>query len=134
QRRNPAHARVGEGEEILPDPLDAEWVLTDDERGDALEDLADGAHAFRTPLREERPVSLADAHEAGVGREPHDELAHPADRGGGSANRLRQRCGQEVRSERCDLLLSHPRRLYRITCTQRIHLESSINLFNIYIR
>ena len=102
QGRDAAHARVGEREEILPDALDAERILADDEGPDALEDLIDGAHALLTALGQERSVGLADPDEAGVGRERDDELAHAADRGGGGADRLRQGRGQEVRVERFD--------------------------------
>ena len=100
--RDAAHARVGEGEEILPDALDTERILAHDERRDALEDLVDRAHALRTALGQERPVRLADPDEAGIGREGDDELAHPADRRGGGADRLWQGRGQEVRVERFD--------------------------------
>src|SRR5262249_43435775 len=48
---------------------------------------------------------LADPHQPGVGREPHDQLAHTADRRGGGADGLGQGDGQHVRLERGDL---HP--------------------------
>jgi hypothetical protein len=60
ERRDAPHARVGQGEEIRPDALDAGRVLSDDEGRHALEDLSDRAHGFRTALRQERSVRLAD--------------------------------------------------------------------------
>src|SRR5262249_29899890 len=77
--RDAPHARVGQGEQILPDPLDAGRILADDERCYALEDLADAAHRLRTALGQERTVRLANPDEAGICRELHDELAHAAD-------------------------------------------------------
>src|SRR5207302_4900091 len=90
--------------EILPDALDAERILADDEGPDALEDLIDGAHALLTALGQEGPVRLADPDEAGIGRERNDELAHAADRGGGGADRLREGRGRGVRVEGVDFL------------------------------
>jgi hypothetical protein len=69
QRRDAAHARVSQREQVLPDALDAERILADDQRPDALEDLVDRAHALLTTLGQERPVRLADPDEPGVGRQ-----------------------------------------------------------------
>src|SRR5882724_7000007 len=52
------------------------------------------------------PCASPTPTEPGVGREPDDQLAHPADRRGGCADRLRQGDGQDVRIERSDLHLS----------------------------
>ena len=78
QRGDAAHARVGQREQVLPDPLDVERVLADDERRDRARGCRrTGAHALRPRLGQERTVRLADAHEAGVGGELDDDLAHP---------------------------------------------------------
>ena len=63
QRRDAAHAPVREREQVLPDPLDVERVLPDDERRDGLQDRVDGAQSFGA-LEEERPVRFADPHDA----------------------------------------------------------------------
>ena len=60
-------------------------------------------------LEEERTVGLADPDQARVGRQLDDHLAHPADRVGGRADRLRQRRRQEVGVERGDLHQTMPR-------------------------
>src|SRR5262249_23915596 len=100
ERRDSPHARVGQREKVLPDPLDSERVLPDQEGRDPLENLADGSHALGTGLGQERTMRLADPHEPGVGGEPHDQLAYTADRRGGRADRLGQRGGQHIRLER----------------------------------
>src|SRR5262249_29606822 len=92
-------------EQILPDALRPERILADDQRRDPFEDLLDRAHGFGAALGQERTVGLADPDEAGVRREPDDELAHAADRRGGRAYGLRQGRGEEVRVERGDLHL-----------------------------
>ena len=113
ERGNPAHARVREREQVLPDPLGVEWILPHHERRDGGQDVLHGAQAVRALLEEERPVGLADSHVAGIRGEPDDDLAHARDPMGGRADGLGQGRGQEVRLERGDLHRATPSRTGR---------------------
>ena len=62
-------------------------AATQVERRDRSQNFVHAAQAVRALLEEERAVGLADAHEAGVGRELDDDLAHPGDGVGRRADR-----------------------------------------------